>query len=114
VSTYIVTGASAGIGLGIARELGARGHRTVLVARTRERLEAAEAELRHEGFDCQIAALDVRNADAVAELVAGLDEVDGAVNNAAGNFVCPTVDLSPNGFRAVVEISLERPAIGSL
>jgi 2,4-dienoyl-CoA reductase (NADPH2) len=103
MATYIVTGGSQGIGLAIAKRLAAEGHDLVLVARRREPLEAAAREL---PTSVEVAALDVRDADGVAALVARLPEVDGVVNNAAGNFTCPTVDLSPNGFRAVVEISL--------
>lgn len=106
MSTFIVTGGSAGIGFGIARRLGQDGHDLVLVARNAQRLEDARASLADEGISATCAALDVRDDAAVAELVDGLPVVDGVVNNAAGNFACPTVDLSPNGFRAVVEISL--------
>jgi 2,4-dienoyl-CoA reductase (NADPH2) len=106
MATFVVTGGSAGIGLAIARRLAADGHALVLVARGQPALDEAAAALREEGATVGVAALDVRDADAVDALVAGLPEVDGVVNNAAGNFACPTVDLSPNGFRAVVEISL--------
>jgi 2,4-dienoyl-CoA reductase (NADPH2) len=41
----------------------------------------------------------------VDDLIASLDAVDGLVNNAAGNFVAPTVDLTTGGFRAVTEIN---------
>lgn len=106
MSTFVITGGSAGIGFGIARRLGRDGHEVVLVARGEDRLAEAERRLRGEGVNCRSAALDVRDADAVAALIDRLPAVDGVVNNAAGNFACPTVDLSPNGFRAVVEISL--------
>ncbi|MFF0371168.1 MULTISPECIES: SDR family oxidoreductase [unclassified Micromonospora] len=106
MSTFVITGGSTGIGFGIARRLGRDGHELVLVARGEERLAEAERRLREEGVNCRSAALDVRDADAVAALIDQLPAVDGVVNNAAGNFACPTVDLSPNGFRAVVEISL--------
>ncbi|MGC5022741.1 SDR family oxidoreductase [Micromonospora sp. DT47] len=106
MSTFVITGGSAGIGFGIARRLGRDGHELVLVARGEERLAEAERRLRAEGVNCRSVALDVRDADAVAALIDRLPAVDGVVNNAAGNFACPTVDLSPNGFRAVVEISL--------
>lgn len=106
MATHIVTGGSAGIGLAIARRLAADGHDLVLVARRRGPLEEAATALAAEGISVTVADLDVRDAEAVGRLVDGLPAVDGVVNNAAGNFACPAVDLSPNGFRAVVEISL--------
>jgi NAD(P)-dependent dehydrogenase (short-subunit alcohol dehydrogenase family) len=50
--------------------------------------------------------LDVRDAAAVdAGIARGIERfgrIDGLVNNAAGNFLCPTEQLSPNAFNAVV------------
>jgi NAD(P)-dependent dehydrogenase (short-subunit alcohol dehydrogenase family) len=106
VTTTVVTGGGTGIGFAIAERLAAEGHRIVLAARTRSRLEAARERLAAAGADCEVATLDVRDAAAVDDLFARLPEVDNVVNNAAGNFACDTLDLSPNGFRAVVEISL--------
>jgi NAD(P)-dependent dehydrogenase (short-subunit alcohol dehydrogenase family) len=106
MSTHIVTGGSAGIGLAIARRLAQDGHDLVLVARNEDRLATAAAEIQALGVDCRAAALDVRDGDAVNGLIDGLPEIDGVINNAAGNFAAPTVELSLNGFRAVVEISL--------
>ena len=104
--TVVVTGGATGIGFATARRLGEDGRSVVLASRKRERLEDARRRLRDDGVACEIAELDVRDADAVDDLFATLPEVSAVVNNAAGNFVCPTVDLTPNGFRAVVEISL--------
>lgn len=106
MSTHIVTGGSAGIGLAIARRMAQDGHDLVLVARNEERLAAAAAQIRELGVNCRTAALDVRDSDAVTALLDDLPEVDGVVNNAAGNFAKPTIEMSLNGFRAVVEISL--------
>jgi 2,4-dienoyl-CoA reductase (NADPH2) len=86
--------------------LASDGDEVVLVARNAERLEEAASEFRSEGLACRTAALDVRDAEAVNDLVTSLPRVDGVVNNAAGNFVSPAVDMSLGGFRAVVEISL--------
>lgn len=104
--TIVVTGGATGIGFAIARRLGLDGNAVVLASRKRDRLEAAQERLRGDGIECEIAPLDVRDHQAVGDLFASLEVVDGVVNNAAGNFVCPTADLSPNGFKAVVEISL--------
>jgi 3-oxoacyl-[acyl-carrier protein] reductase len=46
----LVTGASKGIGFGIARELGAEGARVAISSRSRERIDAAAAELGAKGF----------------------------------------------------------------
>ncbi|MDQ3734538.1 MAG: SDR family oxidoreductase [Actinomycetota bacterium] len=106
MTCVIVTGGSTGIGLQIARRLGAEGTEVVLVARNPDRLGEAADALGSEGIACRTAALDVRDGDAVNDLVGALPQVDGLVNNAAGNFVSPAVDMSLKGFRAVVEISL--------
>jgi NADP-dependent 3-hydroxy acid dehydrogenase YdfG len=73
----LVTGASAGIGAAVARALFAAGARPFLVARRRERLEALARELGGAPF----AALDVRDADAVARTL-GSHAFDIVVNNA--------------------------------
>ena len=104
--TVVITGGATGIGFATARRLGRDGQTVVLASRKRNRLEDACGRLREEGIDCDFAELDVRDADAVDELFATLPDVSAVVNDAAGNFVCPTVDLTPNGFCAVAEISL--------
>src|SRR5207302_8871967 len=86
-STALVTGASAGIGSAIARELAVRGHGVVLVARRKERLDELAGELgaghgvRAEAIACDLADADARSRlpDRIAEL--GLD-VEVLINNA--------------------------------
>lgn len=81
----LITGASAGIGLGIARSLAREGARLVLAARTLDKLEAARAALRaaHPGAEIDIEVCDVAvsaNIDALAERHLDLDIL---VNNAS-------------------------------
>jgi NADP-dependent 3-hydroxy acid dehydrogenase YdfG len=52
----IVTGASSGIGLAIARLLGTEGHAVTLAARRPEKLEAAAAALADDGLDVHAVA----------------------------------------------------------
>jgi short-subunit dehydrogenase len=83
----LVTGASAGIGAAIARELARRGHGVVLVARRQERLQALATELGDEfGVLTEVIPCDLAKPLARQRLVARIGrlglEVDILVNNA--------------------------------
>lgn len=107
----LITGGGSGIGLGIAHCLAGCGASVAILGRKAERLESAAAELRdrHEGEILTLPG-DVRDPealkDAVDSVVEAFGSLDVLVNNAAGNFYSPSADLSPNGWRAVVEIDL--------
>lgn len=106
----IVTGGGTGIGFAIAEGLAAQGARLVLASRRTEHLEPARAQLVAGGHEVLIVPTDVRQPDEVDRLVdQALDRfgrIDVLINNAAGNFICRAEELSPNGWRAVVDIVL--------
>jgi NAD(P)-dependent dehydrogenase (short-subunit alcohol dehydrogenase family) len=106
-SRAIVTGGGSGLGRGIAHGLAACGAEVVVTGRRPERLEVVVAEIVEAGGRALGLNCDVRDPDAVAQVVeraeAELGEVDLLVNNAGATFSVPALDLSPNGFRAVVE-----------
>lgn len=108
--TAIVTGGSSGIGLGIAEVFGMLGANLVIVGRNAEKLEAARQALAPTGAQILAVSSDVRDYAATQQVVDKTLERFGAidilVNNAAGNFHCPFDKLSPNGWRAVVDIDL--------
>lgn len=83
----IVTGASRGIGVYIARALVARGFNLLLVARSETELQRVADELRREDTKVAIAAIDLADPDAVREVLEAasceLASVDVLVNNAA-------------------------------
>jgi peroxisomal 2,4-dienoyl-CoA reductase len=105
-----ITGGATGIGKEIARVFGRHGARVAIASRKTDNLEAAQAELEAEGIECHIETFDVRDAAAVNRVVGAVVErfggLDVVVNNAAGNFPAPITDISPNGFKAVVDIDL--------
>ncbi|MFF9242590.1 SDR family oxidoreductase [Streptomyces sp. NPDC014801] len=108
--TYLVTGGGSGIGRAVALALAAAGARPVVAGRTPERLDETVALVEKAGGSALAVPTDVRDPQAVDTLVAAAVDrygrLDGLVNNAAGNFVAPGIDLSPNGWRAVVDIVL--------
>jgi NAD(P)-dependent dehydrogenase (short-subunit alcohol dehydrogenase family) len=82
----IVTGASSGIGLAIARMLGEEGYAVTMAARRPEKLDAAVAGLAADGFDVQAIAANVADEAEIQKVVAGhrerYDRLDVLVNNA--------------------------------
>jgi len=105
-----VTGGATGIGKEICRILGSHGARIAMASRKPESLEAAVEELGAEGIDAQFGVCDVRDQHAVREVVDRIvgehGRLDIVVNNAAGNFPAPMSKISPNGFKAIVDIDL--------
>jgi NAD(P)-dependent dehydrogenase (short-subunit alcohol dehydrogenase family) len=107
----VVTGGGTGLGLEISRGLAARGATVVVLSRDPEHHGALREEGARRGWAIDSQALDVREAPevqrAAAAVLAKHGKVDVLVNNAAGNFVCPTERLSANAWRAVLGIVLD-------
>lgn len=109
--TAVVTGGATGIGSHIVRMLGLLGANVGIVSRKEEKLRAAvDAFKSEDGIDVKWRTGDVRDPDAMkavmADLASELGGIDILICNAAGNFICPTEDLSWNGWRTVIEIDL--------
>jgi len=106
----LVTGGGTGIGLGISRCLASAGADVAIASRKPDHLEAAVETLQQSGTRIAAVETNVRDPEAVQrmvqETVAHLGRVDILVNNAAGNFYAPSAELSPNGWKAVVETDL--------
>ncbi|MEV0675310.1 3-oxoacyl-ACP reductase FabG [Actinosynnema sp. NPDC050436] len=106
----LVTGATSGIGLAVARQLAGSGHRVFIGARTAETVATTVKQLREEGLDVDGRAVDVRSSDEVAEFVkAAVDrfgEVDVLVNNAGRSGGGVTADIADDLWLDVVETNL--------
>jgi len=104
----VVTGGGTGLGKAMSKRFGELGARLVITSRHPEHFEATAEEFRKDGIDVLSLACDVRQPESVEQMVAKSVErfsrIDGLVNNAAGNFLCPTESLSYNGFNSVVQI----------
>jgi tropinone reductase I len=111
----LVTGASWGIGLACARELGALGARLLLVAREGERLAAVERELGEElpGIECASFAADLARADEREALFDWIEDrrepLSILVNNAGTNESLAAVDYDEAQWRAILELNLAAP-----
>jgi len=105
-----VTGGGTGLGKAIAVEFARLGARLAILSRGEAHRAAGVAAVEAVGAKALGVACDVRQPEQVAaafdavEAELGLPDV--LVNNAAGNFPVPAEDLSPNGWRAVVDIVL--------
>lgn len=108
--TAIVTGGGTGMGRAIALEYARLGANVVVASRRQEVLDAVVAQIESFGGKGAAITVDVREPERVESMVAQTVEryggLDILVNNAAGNFPVRALDLSPNGWRAVVEIVL--------
>ena len=108
--TALVTGGGTGLGLAVATRLGRLGANVVCASRETAHHEELLARGEAEGFTVMSATLDVRDAGRVREVVreaaSRFGRLDVLVNNAAGNFIRPSLTLAPKAFATVIDIAL--------
>ena len=108
--SIIVTGGGTGLGKSMATRFAELGADLVITSRRKEVIEKTAEELREHGGKVLAIACDVRDPDQVNDMVSQtvneFGKIDILLNNAAGNFISPTEDLSPNAFKTVVDIVL--------
>ena len=109
--TALVTGASRGIGLAIARRLGEMGAAVGICARDRKRLEGAANELKGKGISTFAAHADVTLAADIALLLQetqkALGPVEILVNNAGTGYFGPSHEASEANWDTVLDTNLK-------
>jgi NAD(P)-dependent dehydrogenase (short-subunit alcohol dehydrogenase family) len=104
-----VTGASAGIGRAVVRRFARDGARLGLIARGKERLEEAAAEVEQLGGEALVLPLDVADPEAVDDAADRIEERFGSldvwVNNAMATVFAPVRDTTPDEFRRATEVT---------
>jgi NAD(P)-dependent dehydrogenase (short-subunit alcohol dehydrogenase family) len=106
-----ISGGTSGINLGVAKGFASAGARVLVFGRNPDKAAAAADEIAREtGQRAMAGAADVRDPTSVAALFALARAQIGPPNvviaGAAGNFMASAVNLSPKGFKTVVDIDL--------
>jgi len=102
----LITGASAGLGVEFARQLSEQGHRLVLVARRKDRLEALAKEL----GNARAVTIDLSKSGSAAKLLADLEaageQVEILVNNAGFGLIGRFAELDPKRERQMIDVNV--------
>ena len=105
-----VAGGTSGINLGIAQAFARAGTNVAVMSRSPEKVQQAQDGLHALGAQAMGISADVRDPGAVDAALrqahAQFGEIDVLISGAAGNFIAPAAELSPNGFKTVIDIDL--------
>ncbi len=105
----VVTGSSAGIGRAIARKFGRHAARVGLVARGKDRLQAAKEEIEQHGGQAIVIPTDVADPDAVEAAAEQVETtfgpIDVWINNAMTTIFAPFHKISAEDFRRATEVT---------
>lgn len=107
--TIVLTGASRGLGVHIAKSLATPGVRLVLAARSQEGLETTASLVRERGAEAVVVPCDVSNPQDIARLVELAGPVDTLIHNAGIEQVCHAHEQDPDQAELQVRVNLIGP-----
>ena len=106
----LVSGGATGIGRALVWMLARMGAKVVTCGRSAEKLDILRDELASQDYEILAVPTDIRKSEDVASLFAQIREhhgrLDLLINNAGGQFPQSAIDMSANGFRAVIDNNL--------
>ncbi|XP_036931117.1 2,4-dienoyl-CoA reductase, mitochondrial isoform X2 [Acanthopagrus latus] len=114
-----ITGGGTGLGRAMTTTLSKLGAQCVIASRKLDVLQQTAEEISSQtGNKVHAVQCDVRDPQAVSVCVDQMETLTGLpdviINNAAGNFVCPSERLSPNGWKSITDIVLNGTAFITL
>ncbi len=105
----VITGATAGVGRAVVREFAKRKASIGLIARDRNRLQAAKEEVEQQGGKALALSVDVANAEEVHEAAERVERelgpIDIWVNNAMTTIFAPISEIQPNEYKRATEVT---------
>src|SRR5262245_59084108 len=114
----VITGASAGVGRATARAFGTRRAKVGLIARGRDGLEGAKREIEAMGGQALVFPLDVADHDAIdraaEEVERAFGPIDIWINNAMLSVFSPIMEMQPEEYRRVTEVTYLGTVWGTL
>ena len=107
----LITGASSGLGKCLALSYAKNSGRIINISRNVDKMNKLNNKLNKiNGLDNLYYSADVSKYDNILEIKNGLSQYsiypDVIINNAAGNFLCPLENISPNGWKRIIDIVL--------
>jgi gluconate 5-dehydrogenase len=104
--TALIAGASRGIGWAIARQTAAAGARTILAARSVDRLQTNTSDLRALGYDAHWQLLDIADPESIRVAAEEAGDVDILVNVAGMNIRKPFEEYTKDEYESVLQTNL--------
>lgn len=105
--TILVTGASRGIGLALAKGLAEQGANLILAGRSADALQAAKLEMEGASGSIQTLVIDVSNVESIDSAFAQVEQIDVLINNAGVENVCSSLEVTEEIWDHIVDTNLK-------